>query len=94
MRFTWDVDKAVANERKHNVDFPTAALVFGDPGRFERRDSEHSDHEERMVVIGCDGTRVLYVVYTEREDDAIRIISARKATKYEEKSYRYARYRL
>ncbi len=85
--FDWDIDKDIENERKHGVDFSTALRVFADRGRIEQFDAKHSRNEERWATIGCDGTRILYVVYTERGRNLTRIISARKATKNEQKTY-------
>ncbi len=86
--FEWDIDKERTNILKHNIDFDTAALVFGDPFRVEKLDVVHSEDEYRYLTIGClNGTVLLLtVVYTEREH-VIRIISARKATSSERKEY-------
>ncbi|MBC6430228.1 BrnT family toxin [Nostoc sp. HG1] len=74
MAYQWDRDKAAANLRKHGVDFADAVTVF-------------SDDEERFITIGIDAfSRVLVVVYTWRNDE-IRLISARKATRYQQKQY-------
>ena len=88
MLFEWDDEKERINISKHGIDFSTAALVFGDKNRIERYDSEHSADEERYITIGrINGVAiVVMVVYTEREQ-AIRIISARLATKREEEAY-------
>jgi uncharacterized DUF497 family protein len=85
--FEWDPDKNIANLRKHGVDFLGAARVFADPIRLDRRDTAHSKHEERRITIGYSDPKILTVVYTERLDDVIRIISARKASKDEQKAY-------
>lgn len=84
--FTWDVDKAVANLRKHGIAFEQAAEAFFDPFL---KVVDASRHEEaRDAIIGMD-TRwnLLFVVHLEREDDAIRLISARKATRRERAYY-------
>lgn len=86
MDFEWDEEKAIANEQKHGVGFKTAVRVFLDPNWLEDYDSEHGDDEERWIAIGLVDSRLLMVVYTER-NEAIRIISARKATKNEQKAY-------
>lgn len=88
MRFEWDEVKEQKNIEKHGINFETAALVFGDENRIEKYDVAHSLEEDRYITIGCvDGIlTVLMVVYTERRD-AIRIISARVATKKEEVEY-------
>lgn len=86
MEFEWDEEKAAINARKHGVDFETAARVFLDPNRLEDYDSEHGGNEDRWITIGLVETAVLMVVYTERRA-CLRIISARKATKREQKAY-------
>ena len=86
MDFTWDEEKSASNERKHDIDFDTASLVFLDPGRIEEYDGVHSVYEERWLTIGFVRAGVLFVVYTER-GEVIRIISARKANKDEQERY-------
>ena len=83
--FEWDSDKAALNWRKHTVDFEDAAKVFDDPNRIERFDDEHSHDEDRWITIGK-VKDILFVVYTERID-AIRLISARRATAQERSDY-------
>ena len=84
MEFEWDDYKANINLQKHHVDFQDAIRVFFDPNRIEN-DDDFVD-EERYRVIGKANNYILLVVYTWRED-RIRIISARKATKYERQQY-------
>lgn len=84
--FEWDEEKASINARKHGIDFETAARVFLDPNRLEDYDSEHGGDEDRWITIGLVETAILTVVYTDRRRN-IRIISARKATKNEQKAY-------
>lgn len=88
MRFEWDEEKEHTNITKHGIDFSTAALVFGDSNRIEKYDELHSIDEDRYITIGTiNGVAVVVmVVYTERES-AIRIISARAATKREKEEY-------
>lgn len=88
MVFEWDEDKNKTNLAKHGIDFETAALVFKDDNRLEYFDFAHSLEEERFITIGMinDVTVVVVVVYTVRTS-AIRIISARKATKRERNFY-------
>ena len=88
MVFDWDDEKEQANIVKHGIDFSTAALVFGDANRIEKYDEAHSLDEDRYITIGqINGVAiVVMVVYTER-DQAIRIISARLATKREREAY-------
>jgi uncharacterized DUF497 family protein len=85
--FEWNSEKAERNFRKHEVSFEEARTVFDDPIFITVLDEEHSDDEERYITIGFSNTsRLLLVAHTER-DNRIRIISARKATKNEEKFY-------
>lgn len=86
-RFEWDPVKAQANRAKHGVTFEEAATVFSDPLVLLQVDLEHG--EARQVAIGQSrfSARVLFVVHIEVEDGVIRIISARKATKHEKRSY-------
>ncbi len=86
MLFEWDETKEKLNVLKHGIDFSTAALVFGDPGRIEKFDEKHSENENRYITIGRINVSVIVLVYTERKA-AIRIISARLATKREEEAY-------
>lgn len=91
MLFEWDDEKEKKNRSKHGIDFRTAALVFGDENRIEKYDELHSSEEDRYITIGeIHGTAVVVVVvYTERRK-AIRIISARAATKREKEAYYHA----
>ena len=88
MQFIWHDEKEKSNIQKHGIDFSTAALVFGDDARLEIYDEENSIEEERYITIGSINglITVLVVVYTER-GEAIRIISARHATKEERERY-------
>jgi hypothetical protein len=85
-RFEWDDAKARSNYRKHGVDFETAALVFDDPFALDEFDDENSDEEDRFLMTGMAGDRLVAVSYTPREE-RIRIISARQATKDEHDDY-------
>jgi len=89
IEFEWDQNKAAANEKKHGVNFfSEATTVFGDPLEVTIEDSEHSSGEYRFLSIGRSSAgNILVVSYTEREQNLIRIISARKATKKELKYY-------
>jgi uncharacterized protein len=85
--FEWDKAKAAANEKKHSVDFEEAATVFADSLAAIFPDPDHSNDETREIIVGhSDRNRLLVVSFTER-GDAIRIISARAATKRERKKY-------
>ncbi|HEX3988384.1 MAG TPA: BrnT family toxin [Verrucomicrobiae bacterium] len=87
MSFEWDPTKAKTNLAKHDVGFEEATTVFGDPLSLTIPDPDHSEAEERRIVVGAShGGKLLVVVYTERGDN-IRIISARKAGRRERKQY-------
>lgn len=88
LEFEWDTEKEKINISKHGIDFETASHVFFDENRIEKYDEKHSYDEDRYITIGTiNGVAiVVMVVYTER-DSAIRIISARKATKREREEY-------
>ena len=85
MIIEWDSDKAEKNVAKHHVYFEDAAQIFLDEARYIELDYEHSDEEIRYKTIGRVG-KILFVVYTKR-DEATRLISARKATKKERMKY-------
>jgi len=86
-RFKWDPDKAAKNLRKHGVSFDDAVAVFTDEHAIDEPDVDPD--EERFRITGMSpAVGVLVVIYTERDRDRIRIISARKATKHEVKTYR------
>ncbi|MEP7339401.1 MAG: BrnT family toxin [Acidobacteriota bacterium] len=86
-RFSWNEEKAAINERDHGVAFGEAMQVFNDPREVEYFDPDHSTPEEpRWVRIGLSGRRLLFVVFTLRED-LIHIIHARKASKSMERIY-------
>ena len=87
LRFEWDPEKAAGNLDKHGVSFEEAATVFGDPlGRIVD-DPRHSADEPRYVLLGrSERQQLLAVMFTERAE-AIRLISARKATRRERREY-------
>ena len=86
-RFEWDPEKAKINLQKHQVDFEEASTILDDPQLITFLDDEHSIDEERYITIGLSNkNRLLMVAHTERKNE-IRIISARKAVKNEEKFY-------
>jgi uncharacterized DUF497 family protein len=88
LRFEWDEAKNQANIRKHGVDFRQAAYVFADPFALSIPDDDHSEMEERWLLLGKNlNNHVLLVVHTFRYDGVIRIISARKATATETTTY-------
>ncbi|MHB8883255.1 MAG: BrnT family toxin [Thermodesulfovibrionales bacterium] len=91
MQFLWDTEKEKANKRKHGIEFPEACYVFADKYMLTLYDEEHSEAEDRWTTIGqTPGNLILVVVHTYRKikgEEAVRIISARKATKDEAKQY-------
>ncbi|MGI8668976.1 MAG: BrnT family toxin [Aridibacter sp.] len=78
MEFEWDKEKAAANFKKNDVSFEEAALSFFDENAVELFDKINSEDEIRYQLIGISNTRLIFVAYTERNEQ-IRIISARKA---------------
>ena len=89
MNIIWDEKKNQENKKKHNVSFQEAETVFYDPYAKLIHDPDHSDSEDRFIILGLSKLlRLLVVCHCYREDDVIiRIISARKATKQETKEY-------
>lgn len=89
IRFEWDENKNSINKSKHNISFEEAQTVFYDEKALLIADPDHSEGEERFVILGFSSLANLLVVchcYRENEE-VIRLISARKATKNEEKFY-------
>ena len=88
MTFEWDEKKNAINKKKHGISFEMAVRVFLDEKRVEKLDLEHSTlEEERINIIGrVSDMLVLFVVATDRKGNT-RIISARRAEKYEEAEY-------
>lgn len=89
LRFEWDPRKAAANLRKHGVSFSEAETVVSDEHGLLIDDPEHSLDEDRFVLLGVSATsRLLVVVHCYRADDlVIRIVSARKADRFERRQY-------
>lgn len=89
LHFEWDKRKAATNLKKHGVSFEEARSVFFDERAKLIDDPDHSENEDHFVLLGLSSRlRVLVVCHCYRsEDDVIRIISARKATAKEAKSY-------
>jgi hypothetical protein len=85
MRFEWDPIKNKSNVKKHGVDFKEAETVFQDEMALELYDEEHSEYENRYIIIGISSkTRELTVCHCYKNgDDIIRLFSARRATKKE-----------
>lgn len=91
MKFEWNPEKDKTNTKKHNISFLEASTVFADKHQLNLFDEEHSDDEDRWITIGQSLTyKTLVVIHTYRkirDTESVRIISARKATKQEEKQY-------
>jgi uncharacterized DUF497 family protein len=87
MKFEWDRKKENINIKKHGVSFEQASYVFADPFALNRYDEEHSEDEERWILLGKSlNQTILLVAHTFRDNDGkefVRIISARRATKRE-----------
>ena len=90
LRFEWDPRKAAANFRKHGVSFEDAESVFADERARLIDDPDHSADEDRFLLLGLSSSlRLLVVAHCYREAGGIiRIISARKATREEQRFYR------
>lgn len=91
MKFEWDRKKETMNIKKHGVTFEQASYVFSDTYALSLFDDEHSEEEERYILLGKSlNETLLLVVHTFRDKngvESIRIISARKATSHEKKAY-------
>lgn len=89
LQFEWDETKNKRNRLKHGVWFEEAQSVFDDPSARVFLDPGHSDKEDRFLIIGLNSSaKLLVVVHCYRKSDSvIRIISARKATRKEERFY-------
>jgi uncharacterized DUF497 family protein len=89
LRFQWDERKAALNEKKHGITFEEAKSVFLDEQAKLIDDPDHSEDEERFVLLGLSSTlRMLLVCHCYRDEgNLIRIISARKASTTESKFY-------
>lgn len=88
LRFSWDPRKAAINRRKHGVSFEEAVTAFADRLSLTTSDPQHSESEDRFVLLGLSANaRILVVVHAERDDYDIRIISARLASRRERIQY-------
>ena len=88
IQFIWDENKSRENQRKHKVSFEEAQSSFLDENAIRFFDPDHSEDEDRFLLLGISfKLRVLVVSHCYRENDAIRIISARKADKKEQSNY-------
>jgi len=90
LKFTWDERKSHSNLKKHGISFDEALTVFDDIHARLMPDPDHSEEEERFLLLGLSaGSRILTVVHCYRdEQNVIRIISARKSTKKEQDQYK------
>jgi uncharacterized DUF497 family protein len=89
IRFDWDKEKNIANLKKHGISFEEAQSVFVDENALMIHDPDHSSDEDRFILLGLSASiRLMVVCHCYREsDDVIRIISARKATRTEQRRY-------
>jgi len=89
IHFDWNKSKASVNKKKHGISFEEAVTIFYDEHALEFYDPDHSDAEDRFIMVGLSfKTRTLVVSHCVRESGSvIRIISARKATKQEAQKY-------
>lgn len=90
LHFEWDKSKATLNLKKHGVSFEEAKSVFSDERAKLIADPDHSEDEDRFILLGYSSSmRLLVICHCYRTDESIiRIISARKATRHEAASYR------
>ena len=89
MRFIWDESKNRRNRKRHGVSFEEASTLFAQGNQYlDIFDEAHSFDEDRFIAIGSIAGGIVLVVYTEEDDDVVRIISARFATKREAEMYR------
>ena len=88
LKFEWDENKNISNQKKHDVSFEEAKTVFSDELGRLIHDPDHSVSEERFILMGMSSQHsLLTVCHCERDSDTIRIISARKDDKFERKQY-------
>jgi uncharacterized DUF497 family protein len=89
VRVTWDRAKSLSNQKKHGLSFDEASELFRSGVDYlELFDQDHSDNEDRFIAIGPIRRGLVLVVWTERDGDVVRIISARWATRTEQKLFR------
>jgi uncharacterized protein len=88
LKFEWDATKAASNQRQHGVSFEEAETAFADERGRLIADPDHSDEEDRFILMGMSvHLRLLVVCHCYRHGDTIRIISARRANRSERKQY-------
>jgi uncharacterized DUF497 family protein len=90
LTFVWDPRKAASNLRKHGVSFEEATTAFADPLSLTIPDPDHSESEERYVLVGLSNMARLMVVVHAETGETIRIISARSASALERRKYEEA----
>jgi uncharacterized protein len=88
LRFEWDPRKSASNAKKHKITFEEARSAFADPNGLVIDDPDHSEDEERFILLGLSYALRLLVVCHIYRSDAVRIISARKAAPREVAAYR------
>ena len=90
MIFEWNTNKAISNQKKHGISFEEAQTSFSDDNALWIDDPDHSEDEDRFILLGLSSrSKMLVVCHCYREnDEVIRIISARKASRKESKTYR------
>ena len=90
IRFEWDARKSSVNKKKHGISFEEARTVFFDENAKLINDPDHSEDEDRFVLLGVSSSlKVMLVCHCYREEgNVVRIISARKASTHESKQYR------
>jgi uncharacterized protein len=86
MDIEWDPGKAAENLRKHGIDFADAVIALEDGNALTIEDKDHDEQRFKTLGMGP-GLNILYVIHTYRENDRVRIISARKADRSETKQY-------
>jgi uncharacterized protein len=87
MDFVWNEDKAANNLAKHGVSFEEAATIFEDPYFIEFFDPDHSDDEDRFIMIGMSNRQRLLVVSHSESNGSVCLISAREASQQERQAY-------
>jgi hypothetical protein len=88
MRFVWDPEKDKINRTKHGLSFEESTELFKSGVDYlEIYDEEHSEDEDRFIAVGPIKRGVIVVAFAEREDDVLRLLSARMATKNERRSF-------
>ncbi len=91
MKFEWDTNKEKINIQRHGITFEQASYIFADPFALSKFDDEHSEDEDRWILLGTSlNETVIVVAHTFRDNDGteyVRIINARRATKREKQAY-------